>query len=210
MPVYDQVNLLDVAGPMEMFFWAGIETVLVAQNPGTLQFMSGLTFSVERDFHGVGACDALWVPGGDPPALKAIIEDRSETYLNFLRDMHKEVRITASVCEGAMLLAAAGLLDGYEATTHWQFLPCYARYFPKVKIAPGHPRFHLDRDRLTGGGISSGLDEALKLIELITGDKKRADGARLTTQYFPDPVPPNIPDVTDCPLQLSRLPPVRA
>jgi transcriptional regulator GlxA family with amidase domain len=102
------------------------------------------------------------------------------------------------------------LLDGYEATTHWRFLPCYARYFPKVKIAPGYPRFHLDRDRLTGGGISSGLDEALKLIELITGDKKRADGARLTTQYFPDPVPPNIPDVTDCPLRLSWLPPVRA
>jgi transcriptional regulator GlxA family with amidase domain len=203
MPVYDQVNLLDVAGAMEMLSWAHIETVVVAQQPGKLRFTAGLAFFVERDFDQVGACDAIWVPGGDPGALQAIIEDPSETYLNFLRAMQKKVRITASVCDGALLLAAAGLLDGYEATTHWQFIPCFAQYFPNVKIVPGHPRFHLDRDRLTGAGMSSGLDEALKLIELLTGDKSAADNVRLTTQYFPKAVPTRIPTAVDCPVPLK-------
>ena len=203
IPVYDQVNLLDVAGAMEMFSWARIETFLVAQKPGRLRFTAGLEFLVDRDFDQADACDAIWVPGGDPSALKAIIEDPSETYLNFLRTMQKKVRITASVCDGALLLAAAGLLDGYEATTHWQFIPCFAQHFPKVKIVPGHPRFHLDRDRLTGAGMSSGLDEALKLIELLTGDKSVADNVRLTTQYFPEAVPTQIPAAVDCPVALS-------
>jgi transcriptional regulator GlxA family with amidase domain len=203
IPVYDQVNLLDVAGAMEMLTWANIEAVIVAHKRGKLRFMTGLEFVVERDFDQAGACDAIWVPGGDPSALQAIVEDPSETYLNFLRAMQKKVRVTASVCDGALLLAAAGLLDGYEATTHWQFIPCLAQYFPKVKVVPGHPRFHLDRDRLTGAGMSSGLDEALKLIELLTGDKSVADKARLITQYFPDAVPARIPAAVDCPVPLK-------
>jgi cyclohexyl-isocyanide hydratase len=203
MPVYNGVNLLDVAGPMEMFSWADIETVIVASVPGQLRFMTGLEFTVDRDFEAAGECNAIWVPGGDPPALKSIIEDASQAYLNFLRAMERKVEITASVCEGALLLAAAGLLDGYEATTHWRFLPCFAQYFPKVKLVPGHPRFHQDRDRLTGGGISSGLDEALKLIELLTRDRSVADAVRLTTQYYPDYIEAIFPAVADCPLTLA-------
>jgi cyclohexyl-isocyanide hydratase len=203
IPVYDRVNLLDVAGPMEMFSWAGIETVLAAQSAGQLHFMTDLEFTVDRNFDSVGACDAIWVPGGDIASLKAIIEDPSEIYLNFLKAMQQKVRITASVCEGALLLAAAGLLDDHSATTHWRFLPCFQKYFPRVKIAPGHPRFVEDRDRLTGGGISSGLDEALKLIELLYGGKTNADRARLMTQYYPESVTAQFPTVSDCPLVLS-------
>ena len=77
-------------------------------------------------------------------------------------------RYVCSVCEGALLLAAANQLDGYTVTTHWAFIPYLMEHHPEVKIADGHPRFVLDRNRLTGGGISSGLDEALKLIELLT------------------------------------------
>jgi transcriptional regulator GlxA family with amidase domain len=109
-----------------------------------------------------------------------------------------------SVCEGALLLAAAGLLDGYEATTHWAFTACLTERFPKVKVAPGHPRFWLDRNRLTGGGISSGLDEALELIRILKG-KDVAQLVQQTTQYYPEPpVQSEIPPAGACPLPVRR------
>ena len=85
-----------------------------------------------------------------------------------------------------MLLAESGLLDSYWATTHWAFLGCFPSLFPKVKVADGHPRFVLDRNRLTGGGISSGLDEALMLITLL-GGTELAREVQQTTQYYPNP-----------------------
>ena len=85
-----------------------------------------------------------------------------------------------------MLLAAAGLLDNYQATTHWVFVACFPERFPKVIVAEGHPRFVLDRDRLTGGGISSGLDEALMLIQLSAGTVAAQD-VQQSTQYYPNP-----------------------
>jgi transcriptional regulator GlxA family with amidase domain len=98
------------------------------------------------------------------------------------------------------LLAAAGLLDGYKVTTHWAFIPCLLRHFPKVTVADGHPRFHRDRDRLTGGGISSGLDEALELIRLLQGEAA-AQGVQQMTQYYPDPpITSEIPATITCPL----------
>src|SRR6185436_15770009 len=106
-------------------------------------------------------------------------------YLEFLQDQSAEAEWVTSVCEGAMILAASGLLDGYKATTHWAFLPCFQE-FPEVKVAAGYPRYVVDRNRVTGGGISSGLDEALKLVELIAG-KKIAEQVQVTTQYFPKP-----------------------
>ena len=104
-----------------------------------------------------------------------------------------------------MILAAAGLLDGYEATTHWAFLPCFARY-PEIRVAPDYPRFIVDRDRVTGGGISSGLDEALKVIALLRGDDAAKD-VQLTIQYHPrppfdwgDPAQAGTPPATSCPV----------
>ena len=95
--------------------------------------------------------------------------DPGRSYLDFLIRQSQKARYVASVCEGALLLAAAGLLGGYAVTTHWAFVPCLTERFPDVKVVDGHPRFCLDRNRLTGGGISSGLDEALALIQLLKG-----------------------------------------
>jgi cyclohexyl-isocyanide hydratase len=84
-------------------------------------------------------------------------------------------------------------------TTHWAFVPCLAK-FPNVKVAQGFPRFVLDRNRLTGGGISSGLDEAFKLVELLT-DYETAQGIQRTTQYYPcPPVASELTPATSCPL----------
>ena len=200
MPVYDDVNMLDVTGPHEMFSWAGIDIELVTQTPGNVRFRKGFCFEVSKAFTDASDYDALWVPGGDPAALVRLMGDPDRTYLDFLVRQSAKVRLVASVCEGALLLAAAGLLDGYEATTHWSFIPCLIERFPKVKVVDGYPRYHLDRDRLTGGGISSGLDEALKLIEMLLGTAV-AEQVQQSTQYYPHPpVTSSIPHVTSCPL----------
>ena len=73
-------------------------------------------------------------------ALAAQMGDPDRTYLDFLIRQSARSKWTASVCEGALLLAAAGLLDGYEATTHWAFARCVTERFPKVTLVPGHPR----------------------------------------------------------------------
>lgn len=187
IPVYDQVDMLDVTGPFEMFDCAGFEVDLLAEKPGRKRFRSeGFTFDVERGFADTRRYDAIWVPGGDPKALAMIIEDPKRTYLDFLITQSAYTSMTCSVCAGALLLAAAGLLDGYHATTHWAFIPCFTERFPNVIVADGNPRFVLDRNRLTGGGISSGLDEALMLIQLLQGTGA-AQQVQQHTQYYPDP-----------------------
>jgi cyclohexyl-isocyanide hydratase len=98
-----------------------------------------------------------------------------------------------------LLLAQAGLLDGYLATTHWAFIPCLKR-FPAISVAEGHPRFVVDRNRVTGGGISSGLDESLKMVELLAGYEV-AQKVQRFTQYYPSPpVASMIPPTDTCPL----------
>jgi len=202
IPVYDQVDMLDVTGPFEMFDWAGFEIDLLAEQPGKKRFRSrGFAFDVEKGFQDARDYDAVWVPGGDPEALVSIISDPGRVYLDFLAAQATRTKIMCSVCEGAMLLAAAGLLDGYHATTHWAFVPCFAERFPRVIAAEGHPRFVLDRDRLTGGGISSGLDEALMLIQFLRGTVA-AQQVQQNMQYYPNPpVNSSIPPAPQrCPL----------
>src|SRR3984893_218390 len=207
IPVYDQVAMLDVAGPHELFSWANFEVELVAERRGALTFRNGFSFNVAKSFDEAGAYDVLWVPGGDPCALIKLMGDR--TYLDFLKKMSGKAKFIASVCEGALLLAAAGLLDGYTVTTHWGFYPCMAR-FPKVTLASGYPRYCLDRNRLTGGGISSGLDEALMLIQLVSGTEAAQEVQR-SAQYYPrPPVTSEITPATTCLLDEVKCPPAGA
>src|SRR4051812_41477076 len=210
IPVYHEVDMLDVAGPFEMFTWGGLSIEAVAAGAGPIRFRKGFYFDVETSFAEASPCEVLWVPGGDPDALAAQMGDPGRTYLDFLIRQSAQSKWIASVCEGALLLAAAGLLDGYEATTHWAFTQCLVDRFPKVKIVPGHPRFHIDRNRITGGGISSGLDEALKVIELLRGTKA-AQKAQQNTQYYPcPPVSSTIPDTPPCFVPAVQIPPRKA
>jgi putative intracellular protease/amidase len=108
-----------------MFDWAGFEIDLIAAEPGMKRFRSqGLPYSVTRGFAQARDYDAIWVPGGEPDALAGIIDDPARIYLDFLVKQAGRARMMCSVCDGAMLLAAAGLLDGYRATAHWEFLAC--------------------------------------------------------------------------------------
>lgn len=190
IPVYQGVNMLDVAGPLEMFYWAGeqtkrLETVLVSADGGGVTSMNDVRFEPHASFAQTPALDILWVPGGNPLALQAIMQDPDSPYLQYLRQVAAGATWVCSVCEGALLLARAGLLDGHAATTHWAFVKCLQR-FPAINVDTTNQRFVVSGNRLTGGGISSGLDEALELISLLFGENT-AKGVQVTTQYFPHP-----------------------
>lgn len=204
IPVYDGVNLLDVAGPYEMFKWVdvqkGLDTVIVSADGCPVTTMNGVRFDAHASFAAAPALDVLWVPGGDPNALGCIMSDPDSAYLVYLRQVAAGAKWVCSVCEGALLLARAGLLHGHKATTHWAFVRCLES-FDGVDVDRSHARYIVSGNRLTGGGISSGLDEALKLIALLF-DEKTAEAVQVTTQYFPrPPVSGRIPhDVPTCPV----------
>lgn len=216
IPVYQGVDLMDVAAPFEMFNWMGfyweqdpnetrtLKVQLIAASPGTLKTRDGLTLTPDAtfdEFEQDCQLDLLWVPGGDPQKLGELMRD--ETYLGFLRRQSEKARYVTSVCEGALLLASAGLLNGYQATTHWAFIPCL-KSFTEIKVASGYPRYVVDRNRVTGGGISSGLDEALKLVALISGEET-AQNVQRVTQYFPPLYDEDIPGSDTCPI--PNIPP---
>lgn len=206
IPLYNGVDLMDVAGPTEMFasvnpHWADREIKLyhVAQDRQVVTTRDGTQLVPHKTFAELPAADLLWTPGGDPAVLSCLMyTEAGKPYLDYLRQIAAQASWVTSVCEGALLVAQAGLLDGYKATTHWAFMNCL-RGFPKITvIEEGHPRYVVDRNRVTGAGISSGLDEALAVIELLAGTSV-AQMVQLFTQYFPKPpVTGTIPDAGPC------------
>jgi cyclohexyl-isocyanide hydratase len=226
IPVYELFDLLDLAAPCDMFFWMGqtwqekspeysVKISIVAATTKPVMASAGAKLNPDLTFNRCPQFDLLWVPGGLPSALNKQMND--PTFLAFLNKQSQGVKFLTSVCEGALLLAAAGLLDGYRATTHWAFLTCLRR-FSAIKVGKGYPRFVINKDKesgryvVTGGGISSGLDEALKLVELITDEvigagrgKAVAKEVQLVTQYLP--VPPfsvRIKGSHKCPLDDAK------
>jgi len=196
IPVYEGVNLLDVAGPLEMFSWTGapqdhggegkdLTTVLVSEDGCPVRAINGVRFEAQASFKDTTALDVLWVPGGSPDALGTLMKTPDSAYIKYLRQVAAGATWVCSVCEGALLLGRAGLLDGHKATTHWKFVSCL-REFPGIDVDTANRRFVVSGNRLTGGGISSGLDEALQLIVLLYGEET-AKNVQATTQYFPQP-----------------------
>jgi len=189
IPVYQKVDLLDVTAPHEVFKWAWPHAevrLLAASTDEQIETRDGFRFLATHRFEDTRTLDVLWVPGGAPEALGPIMAGKKpRDLLDFLLRVGPHAGWVCSVCEGALLLAAAGLLDGYEATTHWAFIPCLES-FDRITVAKGFPRFRQDRNRLTGGGISSGLDESLELVRLLKGAKAAREVQR-TIQYYPKP-----------------------
>jgi transcriptional regulator GlxA family with amidase domain len=217
--VYDGVDMLDIAAPFEVFGWMAshvtktlaVNVQYIAENPGLVTLRDRVQLSVVTGFATAPQLDLLWVPGGDPAALKREMAAPTTPYIAFLRAQARRARFVVSVCEGALLLARAGLLDGHRATTHWAFLPCLRR-FKKIKVAPGTDRrFVVNKIKVPGGepryvvtgaGISSGLDESLELVKLIAGEAT-AEATQVSIQYFPDPpVSGKITPAKTCPFEM--------
>lgn len=195
IPIYDGVDLMDVAAPTEMFFcmngnWPGhtVKVVHVAATRARVRTRDGTILMPHQTFAKLRQADVLWTPGGDPAALHRLMyQPAGKTCLDYLRHMSGHVTWVTSVCEGALLLARAGLLHGYKATTHWAFMACLRDpEYGVTVIEKGHPRYVIDRNRITGAGISAGMDEALAMIQLIAG-MKTAQAVQQTTQYYPKP-----------------------
>ncbi len=208
IPVYEGVDVLDVMGPFELLNWAGFDVQIAAVKAGPIKCRGGAIIVAPLEFRDAPQYGALWVPGGDPNELSRMMYGPDQTYIDFITGQAGKAHYVCSVCEGALLLAQAGLLDGYTATTHWAFVPCLTERYPQVTVAQDNPRYCWDRNRLTGGGISSGLDESLALIERVFGTAK-AQSVQQTTQYYPrPPVQSEIPLATSCPVPL-KPPPIR-
>jgi len=193
IPLYPNFDSLDVLGPFQTFTMAAdrLEPKLLAASKAPVLSFEGVEITPHATFDQTKSLDVLFVPGGIKleDVLKAGSPDKNP-YIAFLRRIAKPDKegkpiLITSVCTGALLLAAAGLLQGFRATTHWNYKSVLA-LFPGVTVADGYPRFVIDANRITGGGISSGLDEAMAMVALLL-DKKTARRGQLTMQYAPNP-----------------------
>ena len=169
IPVYPDFDILDVSGPFAMFSTvatiAGITPVLATADPGTVTCLQGIEFNVPLKLPTLTSSDAIWVPGGFGDGYFDQFSS-SGALVNWLSTQGPNAGYVCSVCTGALLLAAGGLLAGYTATTHWQFQQSLAM-FPEVRLPSGYPRYWIDRSRITGGGVSSGLDASLAVIAVL-------------------------------------------
>jgi transcriptional regulator GlxA family with amidase domain len=171
--LFDDVQSLDVTGPLEVFSAAGRVTAASALTaPGyeietlssdgaPVRSSSGLTLVPDGALSDMPAkIDTLIVPGGSGSRVVA----SDERLLSWIADTSARARRTASVCTGAFPLAAAGLLDGRRATTHWSAAGALARLYPAVEV-DAEPIFIRDGELWTSAGVTAGMDLALALVE---------------------------------------------
>jgi transcriptional regulator GlxA family with amidase domain len=193
--VYDGVDMLDVAGPAEVFAIAdrvvrrgGYDVVLAAPVAGRVDTFSGLPLVVERDFDALPAdVDTLLVAGGavvGPTGVAAPVVDGA--VVEAVRRFAPLARRVASVCTGAHVLAAAGLLDGRRATTHWATAALLRSEHPEVDV-DAEPIFVRDGDVWTSAGLTSGVDLALALVADDHGDDVARAVARWLVVYLRRP-----------------------
>jgi transcriptional regulator GlxA family with amidase domain len=179
--LYERFTALDITGPYEVLNSVpGVESVFVAERTGPVRNESGtLALVADRTLEEVPAPDIFVVPGGI--GTRALLEH--EPLLAWLRNAHETTTWTTSVCTGSLLLAAAGLLDGAPATTHWlardTLASLGARPVPERVVEHGRI--------ITAAGVSAGIDMALRLVQLIYGDEL-AQEVQLAIEY--DPAPP--------------------
>ena len=180
MLLYPNMTLLDLAGPQSALGFYST-TYLLSETLDPVLTDSGVTILPTTTF---AACpenlDVLFVPGGfgtnDAVQNKAVVA--------FLAQHGPRARYVTSVCSGSILLAAAGLLDGYKAATHWAL---YDQLVATGDVQPVYARVVVDRNRMTGGGVTAGIDFGLSLLAELRGENV-AKVQQLMMEY--DPAPP--------------------
>ena len=178
--LFPNMTQLDFTGPFEVFARTPATTVhLIAKDlqpvfsaPGNLQLQPTVTLQDAPQL------DVVCVPGG--PGVAKLMED-AET-IKFLRRQAQDARYVTSVCTGALVLGAAGLLQGYRATTHWLSLELLSPFGAEAVKA----RVVVDRNRVTGGGVTAGIDFGLTLAAEIFG-RETAEQLQLMMEYAPAP-----------------------
>ena len=178
--LFDRFTALDAVGPYETLGrLPDAEIVFVAEQTGPLRTDTGfLAITADKTLAEVPSPDIVVVPGG--PGQFAQMEN--ETLLDWLRTTDTTSTWTTSVCTGSLLLAAAGLLDGRRATSHWLALDFLKQYGAE----PTGERVVTDGKYVTAAGVSSGIDMGLTLVGRIAGDE-HAQAVQLMIEYDPQP-----------------------
>ena len=182
MVLFPNFLLLDMAGPMEVFSIANryLEPAdhyvlsMIGTEHGQLRASNGV--SVQADLHIDQACDGydlLLVPGG-PGAYN----EKSEPLLAWLRGAVARAERYGSICTGAFVLGYAGLLDGFRVTTHWHYTERLIKGFPKATVQTDQI-FVEDRNLITSGGVTAGIDLALAVVAQDHGKKVAQDVAKV-------------------------------
>ena len=178
MLLYPFFTLLDLAGPQTAFGLHG-KTHLIWKTMDPVPTDMGVSVNPTMTFADVpDNLDVLFVPGGF--GTNAAMQD--EEILDFLKRAGSTARYVTSVCTGSAILGMAGLLEGYRAATHWAF------YEPleALGIEASHERVSIDRNRITGGGVTAGVDFGLTVIAELKG-QDAAEFTQLALEYDPQP-----------------------
>ncbi|MEU7835886.1 DJ-1/PfpI family protein [Nonomuraea sp. NPDC049129] len=180
IPLFDRFTALDAVGPYEVLkFLPDVEIVFVAVASGPIRDVpKWLAITADATFAEVDSCDVLLVPGG--PGSREQLDNRP--LLDWIGRMHKGSSWTTSVCTGSLLLAAAGLLHGLPATTHWGAVDVLESF--GATYTPERVVFH--GKIVTAAGVSSGIDMALALVARIA-DQTTAEAVQLAIEYDPQP-----------------------
>lgn len=178
-PVFPNVMPLDFVGPWEVLSRVpGAKCHMPAIDRKPIALGQGFTIQPGITFEDCPQLDILCVPGGY--GVLAMMEN--EAFLDFLRRQAETASYVTSVCTGSLALAAAGLLRGYRATTHWMSMDRLSAF----GVIPVDERVVVDRNRITGGGITAGLDFGLTLASILAGEDI-ARQIQLQLEYTPSP-----------------------
>lgn len=179
--LYDRFTALDVIGPYQMLSMTpDVEVTFVAERAGGVtDDVGSLTLPATASFDEVTAPDVVVVPGG--PGTAHVLEGALPEWV---ARVHPTTTWTTSVCSGSLVLGAAGLLDGLPSACHYRYL----EVLPMFGAEPRTDRVvELPEQRIvTAGGVSSGIDMALRLVELLR-DRTVAEAVQLWTEYDPQP-----------------------
>jgi putative intracellular protease/amidase len=182
IPMFPQFTALDGIGPYEVLQRIpDFDVTFVGHERGVVRSDNGmLGLVVDATFEELAQPDIVVFPGGQ--GTRALMSD--ERVLDWVRTAHQTTTFTTSVCTGSLVLAAAGLLDGLSATTHWGALDILSKY----GATPTGERVveHLEQRIITAAGVSSGIDMALRLVELLV-DRTAAEASQLMIEYDPQP-----------------------
>ena len=197
MLLYPGLTQLDLTGPYEVLSrFPELNLQLVWKTLDAVQDANGLKILPTHTFESCSTTDMLFVPGG--PGQIAMMDDQQ--VLGFLRERASVARYTTSVCTGSLILAATGLLRGRKATCHWTSLDQLTMF----DITPVRDRVVVDGNLITGAGVTSGIDFALRLVSELFGSE-RAAKVRLSLEYDPRPLPGGSPETASAELLVAAL-----
>jgi len=179
MVIFPNLTQLDLTGPYEVFGrLPATKVLLIAESLEPLKSDNGLLLTPDETFDTAPLVDILFIPGG-----RGIFEAmQNEKLINFLQQQAVNAKYITSVCTGSLVLASAGLLTGYKATTHWLSLHLLKMF--NVEVV--EERVVIDRNRITGGGVTAGIDFGLFVVAKLFGEDA-AKETQLMMEYNPAP-----------------------